>query len=119
MSSTISDRNQLVRIDTGGIVSGTLPQLASWVSGTAQQNPLARTIVVPIAPTGDATNNVGTVAVALSPDNVTFTTVATFSLAAAVNNTGAVTAPMSVTLPTGWWIKLTLVHTTVAQSSYY
>lgn len=119
MSSSLSDRNQLVRLDSGGIVSGTLPQLASWVSGTAQQNPVARSIVVPLVCTCDATNNVATVAIALSPDNVTFTTVATSSVAAAFNTSGAMGFPMSVVLPAGWWVKLTLTHTTVAQSSYY
>jgi hypothetical protein len=101
------------------IVSGALSQLAVWVSGTAQQNPVSRTIEVVLAVTGDATNNAATCAIALSPDNVTFTTVVTVSLAAAVNNTGAVTLPAFVKVPTGWYIRLTLSHTTVAQSSYY
>jgi hypothetical protein len=119
MSSTISDRNQQVRIDSGGIVSGTLPQLGAWASGTAQQNPTSRSIVVPLAVTGDATNNIATCAIAVSPDNVTFTTVATASFAAAVNNTGAIAVPVNVVLPAGWWVKLTLSHTTIATSSYY
>ena len=37
----------------------------------------------------------------------------------AVNNTGAITLLSSVILPAGWYIKLTLAHTTVTQSYYY
>lgn len=105
--------------NTNAVTSGTLPQMAVWVSGTAQQNPVSYPITVVLSPTGDATNNVATVAVALSPDNTTFTTVSTWSLAAAVNNTGAITTTVAVPVPTSWYIKVTLVHSTVAQSSYY
>lgn len=105
---------------TGSATSGTLPQMAAWVSGTAQQNPVAYPITVVTAPTGDATNNAATVAYAISPDNSTFTTVATWSLAAAINNTGAITNVVNVAVPPGWYIKLTIgAHATVAQSSYY
>jgi hypothetical protein len=110
--------NQLTSALT--VTSGALPQLAAaWVSGTAKVNPVARQIVIPLAITGDATNNVATCAVAISADDATYTTVATVSLAAAVNNTGAITLLSSVILPAGWYIKLTLSHTTVTQSNYY
>ena len=102
------------------ITSGALPQMAAWVSGTAQQNPTSRGIHIALAVTGDATNNVATVAVAVSPDNSTFTTLATISLAAAVNNTGAITLLNVVQLPYNWYIKLTIgAHAAVAQSYYY
>lgn len=102
------------------ITSGALPQLAAWVSGTGQLNPVSYPIEVVLAPTGDATNNAATVAVALSPDNTTYTTVATWSLAAAVNNTGAITDYVSVKVPPGWYIKLTIgAHATVPTSYYY
>lgn len=105
---------------TGSATSGTLPQMAAWVSGTAQQNPVGYPITVVLAPTGDATNNAATVAVAISPDNTTYTTVATWSLAAGVNNTGAITNIVNQPLPVGWYIKITIgAHATVAQSSYY
>jgi hypothetical protein len=110
--------NQLTSALT--VTSGALPQLAAaWVSGTAKVNPVARQIVIPLAITGDATNNVATCAVAISADDSTYTTVATVSIAAAVNNVGALTLLSSVTLPAGWFIKLTLSHTTVTQSYYY
>src|SRR5437763_13895315 len=55
------------------VTSGTLPQLAAaWVSGTAKVNPVARQIVIPLAITGDATNNAATCAVPISPDGWTY-----------------------------------------------
>lgn len=103
------------------ITSGTLPNTGAWVSGTAKQNPTspARQITVYVEVVGDATNNAASVTIAISPDNTTYTTVATPSLAAAVNNTGAITLDVPVTLPAGWWIKLTIgAHATVAASIY-
>lgn len=106
--------------NTNAVTSGALSQLSAWVSGTAKVNPVSYPINVVIAPTGDATNNAATVDIALSPDNSTFTTVATWSLAAAVNTLGAVTTVNTVNVPTGWYIKLTIgAHATVAQSYYY
>jgi hypothetical protein len=101
------------------ITSGTLPNTGAWVSGTAKVNPVARQITVAVEIVGDATNNIASCVIAISPDNSTFTTLATPSLAAAVNNTGAITMGVCVPLPAGWYIKLTLVHTTVAASIYY
>jgi hypothetical protein len=101
------------------ITSGTLPNTGAWVSGTAKVNPVARQITVAVEIVGDATNNIASCVIAISPDNTTFTTLATPSLAAAVNNTGAITMGVCVPLPAGWYIKLTLVHTTVAASIYY
>jgi hypothetical protein len=110
--------NQLTSALT--VTSGALPQLAAaWVSGTAKVNPVARQIVIPLAITGDATNNAATCAVAISADDQTYTTVATVSLAAAVNNTGAITLLSSVILPAGWYVKLTFSHMAVSQSYYY
>jgi hypothetical protein len=102
------------------IASGTLPQLAAWVSGTEQQNTFGRPITVVVDATTDASNNAATVAIALSPDDVTFTTVGTVSVAAAINNLGAVTEVVPVLVPEAWWIKLTIsAHASVATSSYY
>lgn len=101
------------------ITSGTLPNTGAWVSGTAKVNPVSRQITVAVEVVGDATNNAASCAIAISPDNSTFTTLETLSLAAAVNNTGAITLAANVPLPQGWYIKLTLVRTTVAASFYY
>lgn len=101
------------------ITSGTLPNTGAWVSGTAKVNPVSRQITVAVEIVGDATNNIASCIIALSPDNVTYTTLATPSLAAAVNNTGAITMAAMVTLPQGWYVKLTFSHATVAASLYY
>ena len=110
---------------TNPTTSGTLSSLSAWVSGTAKQNPTtaagpARAVTVALAPTGDASNNAATVLVALSPDNTTYTTLTTWSVAAAINNLGAFTDLVEVQVPAGWWIKLTIgAHATVAQSVWY
>lgn len=102
------------------VTSGTLPQLSAWASGTAQQNPVTRPITVALAISDDGTNNAATVVVAVSPDNTTYTTLATVTIPAGINTLGAATLLNCVPLPTGWWIKLTIgAHATVAQSSYY
>jgi polygalacturonase len=95
-----------------------LAKIATWVSGTERQASTTRDVDVYVAVTGDATNNAATCAIALSPDDTTFTTLCTVSLAAAINNTGAITVMQTVRVPAGWWLKLTLSHTTVADSYY-
>jgi hypothetical protein len=103
----------------GTITSGNLPQVGTtWSSGTAQQASTARDVELYLQVTGDATNNIASCAVALSPDNTTFTTVGTISLAAAVNNTGAIAVLSTVRVPAGWYLKLTFSHAAVSQSYY-
>ena len=101
------------------ITSGTLPDTGNWSSGTAKVNPVSRNITVAVEVVGDATNNAATCAIAISPNNSDYTTLGTVSFAAAVNNTGAIKSVVPVPLPQGWYIKLTLSHTTVAASFYY
>lgn len=102
------------------VTSGTLVSLSAWVSGTAKQNPNAYETNVVLACTSDASNNVATVLIALSPDNTTYTTLGTWSIAAAINNLGAVTDIIPVVVPTGWYLKLTIsAHAAVAASVTY
>jgi hypothetical protein len=101
------------------ITSGALPNTGAWVSGTAKINPVSRPIVVAVEVVGDATNNLASCVIAISPDNATFTTLGTPSIAAAINTSGAITLLTNVSLPQGWYIKLTLTHVTVAASKYY
>lgn len=101
------------------ITSGTLPNTGAWVSGTAKVNPVTRPITIAVEVVGDATNNAASCVIALSADNSTFTTLGTPSLAAAVNNTGAIKMVVCVPVPQGWYIKLTLTNVTVAASIYY
>lgn len=109
--------NQLTSALT--ITSGALPALGAWSSGIAQQNPVTRQIVVAVEVVTDGTANAATCAVAISPDNSTFTTIGTPGASAALNTVGGETLLSSVTVPAGWWIKLTFSHCTVAASKYY
>lgn len=93
----------------GTITSGSLPTV-TLSTGTGAQVSTVRDVNIYVPLTGDATNNVATGAVALSPDNVTYSTVETFSLAAAVNNTGAIVLAANVRVPAGWYIKITTSH---------
>jgi hypothetical protein len=104
---------------TPPITSGTLPATAAWVSGTAKVNPVARAITVAVEVVTDGTNNIATCAIAISPDNTTYTTLGTPGAVAAQNNAGVTTTLVNVPLPQGWYIKLTLAHVTVAASFYY
>lgn len=124
----IVDNGQIIFLDstnqpvpnTSTITSGALPQLSAWASGTAQQNPVARPITVVVVPTDDATNNAATVAIAISPDNTTYTTIGTWTNGAALNNLAAEIDVIPVPLPQSWYIKLTIsAHASVAQSYYY
>jgi hypothetical protein len=102
------------------IASGTLPNTGAWVSGTAKVNPVARNVETTIEVVSDATNNIASVTIAVSPDNVTYTTVATPNVAAALNNLGTISLDVVVKWPQGWFIKLTIgAHATVAASIYY
>lgn len=107
------------------ITSGTLPNTGAWVSGTAKQNPTtvttpARQVTINVVVAGDATNNIATCLIAVSPDNSTYTTVATVSIAAALNNLGALAVLNPVNLPAAWYIKLTIgANATVAASIWY
>ena len=119
-SVQFTDSTNQPQAGSNPITSGTLPvTAASWTSTTAKVNPVAYAVTVYLAIVGDATNNAATCLIEVSPDNVTYTGVGTYSLAAAVNNTGAITAIVPVRWPQGWYIKLTLAHTTVAASYYY
>lgn len=102
------------------ITSGTLPNTGAWVSGTEKVNPVARQITVNVECVFDGTANAATVVVAISSDNVTYTTVGTPGVSAAINTVGGLTMLCPVTLPAGWYIKLTIAaHASVAASIYY
>lgn len=108
------------------ITSGALPNVGSWVSGTAKQNPTtvsvpARQVTVNVEVAFDGTNNAAQCVIAISEDNSTYTTIGTPSVSAAINAVGATTSLVPVSLPAAWYIKLTFTatHTTVAASVYY
>ena len=117
------DDNQTDRLDGtlvtyNPIASGALPTV-SLSSGVAAQVSATRNVTAALLVTYDATNNVASCKVELSPDNSTFTSLGTASLAAAVNNTGAIANLINVQVPAGWYIKVTLVHATLTSTTYY
>ena len=101
----------------GTITSGALPTV-SLSSGTGAQVSTSRDVNAYIALTADATNNAATAAIALSPDNTTYSTLATISLAAAVNNTGAIVQMATVRVPAGWYLKVTVSHYAITSTTY-
>lgn len=101
------------------IVNGALPNTGAWVSGTAKQNPVAQDITVNVVVVMDGTANAASCTIGISPDNTTYTTIGAPGVSAAINTVGAETLFAAVSLPNTWWIKLTLVHCTVAASVYY
>lgn len=101
------------------ITSGALPNLGAWISGTAKQNPLAQDITVNVVVVMDGTANAASCTIGISSDNVTYTTIGAPGVSAAINTVGAETLFAAVSLPNTWWIKLTLVHCTIAASVYY
>lgn len=98
---------------TPPITSGALPTQV-FVSGTGAQILTTRQVTAYVTVTFDGTNNVASCIAALSPDDTTYSNVATASLAAAVNNTGAILEAITLVVPAGWFVKLTLVHATAA-----
>jgi hypothetical protein len=96
--------------------SGSLDTIA-FVSGAGKQvgaptwDTDADLLYVPW--TTDATNNVATLKVELSPDDMTYSELVTLSVAAAVNFVGALTQLLSLKVPYNWYVKLTAVHCTI------
>ena len=128
----ILDNNQDVRLigtlqftDSTNQPSGTNPVTSGALStvtlssGTGAQVSTARNVNTQTGITNDATNNAATLKVELSPDNSTYSTLATYSWAAAVNNTGAILWPLSLAVPQGWYVKLTAVHCTIGATTYW
>ena len=100
------------------ITSGALPTV-SLSSGTGAQASTSRNVFSVTPVTYDASNNAASCKVELSPDNVTYSTLVTLSLAAAVNNTGAIVDSVNVPIPAGWYIKLTATHATLGTTTYF
>jgi len=117
------DDNQTDRLDGtlvtyNPITSGALPT-ATLSSGTGAQISTTRDTRVGILYTLDATNNIATVKLELSPDGTTYSSLGTMSFAAAVNNTGAIAQLLTVGVPAGWYVKVTVVHATITSTTYY
>src|SRR6266850_1759999 len=103
---------------TAVVPPGALPTVA-LVSGAAAQISTARDVCLVVPFTGDGTNNAATLKIELSQDGVTFSTLDTLSIAAALNLTGALNTPVSFVVPDGWYVKLTAVHGAIGTATYY
>ena len=100
------------------ITSGALPTV-TLSSGTGAQVSTTRDAETVTPFTGDGTNNAATCAIALSPDNVTYSTLDTLSIAAGLNVLGALALSANVRVPAGWYLKLTAAHGTIGTTTYY
>jgi hypothetical protein len=101
----------------GTVVSGALAT-QQLVTATGAQVSTTRDVDTYTLLTSSGTNFIATCTVALSPDNVTYSTICVPALAAAVNNVGAVAIPLSVRVPAGWYIKLTSTLFTIGLTTY-
>jgi hypothetical protein len=102
-------------------VQQSTPQTITFSSGTGRQvsTSASTNVLVPFTlnPTGIAT---ATVVVAISPDNVTYTTVTTITAPAVATLAGLIPAPIAIpNLPTGWYVKLTATNATLATGTWY
>jgi len=113
-----TDRLDGTLVTYNPITSGALPT-ATLSSGTGAQISTTRDTRVGILYTLDATNNIATVKLELSPDGTTYSSLGTMSFAAAVNNTGAIAQLLTFGVPAGWYVKVTVVHATITSTTYY
>lgn len=101
----------------GTINSGALPTV-TLVSGTGAQVSTTRDVDTYSIVTNDDTNNVASATFGLSPDNVTYSTILAITQVAAVNDAGAVGLPATIRVPAGWYLKVTLVHMAIGDTTY-
>lgn len=99
------------------VTSGALPT-TTVSSGTGKQILAGQTVTLYGVWTASGTNAIATCTVALSPDNSTYSNVQVISLAAAVNNTGAIALPLVVIVPAGWYVKFTSANGSVGTLTY-
>lgn len=111
------DSTQQPQPASNPVTSGAL-STKTFTTTTGAQVSATQQVTLYIVVTGDATNNVASTVVALSPDNSTYSTVQTVSLAAAVNNTGAIGLPVTLVVPLGWYVKFTTTHMTLGTATY-
>jgi hypothetical protein len=85
-----------------------------FVGTLATTGTVGPTDPAPLNATSDATCKVE-----LSPDNSTFSTLATTKIPNATNPANGEVQLVSVRVPAAWWVKLTLSHVTVTSATYY
>jgi len=118
LDDNATDRLDGTLVTYNPITSGALPT-ATLSSGTGAQISTSRDTNVAVLYTLDATNNIATVKIELSPDGTTYTSLGTISFAAAVNNTGAIAELATFKVPAAWYVKVTVVHAAITSTTYY
>lgn len=102
----------------GRRTAGALPTVL-FVSGIGAQvdTTADRQVSVPITynPTGVAT---ATCKVEISPDNVTYSTLSTETEPAVASLAGTVRS-LSLMIPAGWWVRLTVTNALISAATYY
>lgn len=97
---------------TGSLSSASLSSgVASQLGGSGDHYTMTPVTYNPTA------GSAATCAVAISPDNVTYTTVATVSKPA--NSTTGIVEPVSVWVPGFWYLRLTVSNATLGSTTYY
>jgi len=104
---------------TEAIASGALPTTGAWSSGTAVSLDGNRDVTMAFDFVTDGTANAASCDIALSPDDSTFSTVASVGASVQVNTVGAVTLPATVQVPKGWYVQLTFSHGTPSVGTYW
>lgn len=104
---------------TRGITSGALSTV-TLTSGTGAQVDTAsdRELHVPVTLNASAVNT-ATVVVALSPDNVTYSTLCTLTAPSNASAIAGQIADASVYVPAGWYVKMTATNATLGTGTYY
>lgn len=103
---------------TQPIKAGALPTVA-FVSGAAQMVDANydRRLTVPV--TFDASAADATCKVEVSPDGATYTELVTVTIPHATVPAAGLILPVHVTVPAGWYVKLTVAHATLGTGVYY
>lgn len=101
-------------IQTSGALS-----TKQFVTTTGATISTTRTVDTLTPCTTSGTNATASLKVELSPDGSTYSELITVSIAAAINNLGAATLPVSVRVPAGWYVKLTSTNATIGVTTYW
>lgn len=113
-----SDRLDGTLVTYNPVTSGALSTV-SLSSGTAAQVVATRNATLALALTFDASAADATAKVELSPNNSDFSTLATCKIPNATNPSNGEVWLVTVPVPAGWWIKVTVSHVTITSATYY
>lgn len=113
-----SDRLDGTLVTYNPVTSGALSTV-SLSSGTAAQVVANRNATLALALTFDASAADATAKIELSPNNSDFSTLATCKIPNATNPSNGEVWLVTVPVPAGWWVKVTVSHVTITSATYY